>query len=178
MTEISDLIYNWSFALYDLARTTKEFEMITNDAADIVRALKANPDYLNILNSYDVDDNKKYESIDMIFGSYHVYLVNTIKLATKRHVIKYMIKILNKFVELSNDKLNIKYGTIFTTIPLDENEIKKFETQLSTDLKSHVHLVNQIDNDLVAGIKIKVDDYIIDNSIQGQLDKIKQLINK
>ncbi|TPR54327.1 F0F1 ATP synthase subunit delta [Metamycoplasma neophronis] len=177
MADLGQLIYNWAFAIYDAARDSNKLNDITNEAADIVRALKVNKEYLNVLNSYDIENKVKYEFIDQAFGSYNPLIVNAIKLASKQHTVKYITMILNKFVELSNEKLNIKYGTIFTTSPISSQEIKKFEDKLSSDLHAEVHLVNQIMPDLIAGVRIKVEDYLIDNSIEGQLNKIKKSIN-
>ncbi|WP_027122539.1 F0F1 ATP synthase subunit delta [Metamycoplasma spumans] len=177
MADLGELIYNWAFALYDAAKDNNELPLITNEAADIVRVLKKNKQYIEILNSYNVDDKEKNKFIEQAFNSYHPYIINTIKLAAKQHTVKYLIIILNKFVELSNTKLNIKYGTVFSTRPVSENEIRKFEKKLSLDLDAEVHLVNQISPELIAGIKIKVEDYVIDNSIDGQLTKILKSIN-
>ncbi|TPI01938.1 F0F1 ATP synthase subunit delta [Mycoplasma struthionis] len=171
-----DLIYNWAFALYDLSRSSKKLKEITDEAAEIVRVLKKNKNYLEILNSYNIDDKIKNDLVDEAFSGYNIYIVNTIKLAIKQHYIKYIIFILNKFVELSDNKLNIKYGTIFTTKELKQEEIKKFELKLSKELNSEVHLINEIDESLIGGIKIKVEDYLIDNSIDGHLRRLVKTI--
>lgn len=178
MVNINELIYNWSFALYDLARDDANLPQITNEAAEIVKTLKKNKLYLNVLDSFDLEENQKFSYIDEVFGKFHPYLLNTIKLASRQHVIKYIIIILHKFVELSNEKQKIKYGTIYTVMPLTQEEIHKFEEKLSHDLSAQVHLINQIMPELIAGIRIKVDDYLIDNSVDGQLTKMKKIISK
>ncbi|AXE60578.1 ATP synthase F1 subunit delta [[Mycoplasma] phocae] len=177
MTNLNELIYNWSFALFDLARSSDNLPEIANQAAEIVKVVKKNKSYLSFLNSYDISDEEKFKLIDKAFGQYHEYLINIIKLASKQHTIKYLIEILNKFVELANEKLNIKYGTIFTVKPLTDAEIRKFEIKISKKLNSDVHLMNEVTPEIIGGIKIKVDDFLIDNSVLGQLNKIKKQIN-
>ena len=50
----------------------------------------------------------------------------------------------------------------------------KDEKKLSKKLSTEVLLVNKIDKSLLAGIKIKVGDYIIENSIEGFLNTFKK----
>ena len=70
--------------------------------------------------------------------------------------------------------MNVKYGIIYSTEKLSKEEITKFEKKLSKKLFTEVLLVNKIDKSLLAGIKIKVGDYIIENSIEGFLNTFKK----
>ncbi|WP_412031502.1 F0F1 ATP synthase subunit delta [Metamycoplasma buccale] len=178
MKELNKIIYNWSFALFDLAEEIKQLKEMTNEVLVIHKTLKKNKKYLNYIDSFDIDLEDKYEKIDQAFGSYNKYIINFIKLAIKAHVAKYLTIIFNKFIELSNNKLNVKYGIIYSINPLEKKEIKIFEKQLSKNLNAEVHLVNELREELIAGIKIKVDDYIIENSIEDQLQKLEKYINK
>ena len=87
---------------------------------------------------------------------------------------KYLLIIFKKYIELANAKMNVKYGIIYSTEKLSKEEITKFEKKLSKKLSTEVLLVNKIDKSLLAGIKIKVGDYIIENSIDGFLNTFKK----
>ena len=87
---------------------------------------------------------------------------------------KYLLIIFKKYIELANAKMNVKYGIIYSTEKLSKEEITKFEKKLSKKLSTEVLLVNKIDKSLLAGIKIKVGDYIIENSIEGFLNTFKK----
>ena len=87
---------------------------------------------------------------------------------------KYLLIIFKKYIELANSKMNVKYGIIYSVEKLSKEEITKFEKKLSKKLSTEVLLVNKIDKSLLAGIKIKVGDYIIENSIEGFLNTFKK----
>ncbi|AWX42687.1 F0F1 ATP synthase subunit delta [Metamycoplasma cloacale] len=177
MKELNDIIYNWSFALFDLANEKDVLETITEQVVEINQTLKKNKDYLSILNSYVIDLKTKYQYIDEAFSFYHEYIVNIIKLVAKANIGKYLINIFHKFIELSNQKMNITHGVIYTATELQEKQIQEFETKLSKKLNKKVVLINKIDESLIAGIKIKIGDYVIENSIIDQINKLKQYIN-
>lgn len=178
MYNINDLIYNWSFALFDLANDEGILKELTTDVVKVIKVLKRNKKYLEIINSYNLDLETKSKLIDEAFEGNHIHLISFIKLASKAAVAKFLIPILVRFVEISNQKLNVKYGTIFTTMALDETFVKKFETKISKRLNAKVILRNEIDPRLIAGIKIKIDDYVVENSISGYLDDLKKTVIK
>lgn len=174
MEDLNTIVYNWSFALLDLASESNKMEKITNEVVIIEKNLKQNREYLKYLNSYSISLDEKYQKIDKAFATFHQYIVNFIKLAIKANVAKYLLIIFKKYIELANAKMNVKYGIIYSTEKLSKEEITKFEKKLSKKLSTEVLLVNKIDKSLLAGIKIKVGDYIIENSIEGFLNTFKK----
>ena len=173
MEDLNTIVYNWSFALLDLANESNKIEKITNEVVIIEKNLKQNREYLKYLNSYSISLDEKYQKIDEAFATFHQYIVNFIKLAIKANVAKYLLIIFKKYIELANAKMNVKYGIIYSE-KLSKEEITKFEKKLSKKLSTEVLLVNKIDKSLLAGIKIKVGDYIIENSIEGFLNTFKK----
>ena len=55
-----------------------------------------------------------------------------------------------------------------------KKKLQNLKKKLSKKLSTEVLLVNKIDKSLLAGIKIKVGDYIIENSIEGFLNTFKK----
>ncbi len=63
-------------------------------------------------------------------------------------------------------------------IPLDKSEIEKLEKVLSDITGKKIALSQRIDEELIGGIKIKIDDFFIDASINGKINKLKkELLN-
>ena len=87
---------------------------------------------------------------------------------------KYIKEILSEFIQVCFKRLNIKTGTIYSTYPLSEEQIKKIKQKVSITMDSNVRLVNKINKELVGGIKIQVDDYIIDYSLKHRLEQLKK----
>lgn len=174
MEDLNTIVYNWSFALLDLASESNKIEKITNEVVIIEKNLKQNREYLKYLNSYSIPLDEKYQKIDEAFVGFNHYIINFIKLAIKANVAKYLLIIFKKYIELANSKMNVKYGIIYSVEKLSKEEITKFEKKLSKKLSTEVLLVNKIDKSLLAGIKIKVGDYIIENSIEGFLNTFKK----
>ncbi|RMA79119.1 F-type H+-transporting ATPase subunit delta [Metamycoplasma subdolum] len=178
MNEINQLIHNWSFALFDLACELNKIKKMADDVSAIEKVLKQNKEYLNILDSFNINSKTKMNLIDEAFGKFDEKIVIFIKLVSEAHIAKLLLIILNKFLELCNNKMNVKYGHIYTTIALTNKQIEAFEKKLSKQLSSEVHLTNILKPDLIAGIKIKIGDYVIENSVDNQLKNLKKFVAK
>ncbi|MEA3306489.1 MAG: ATP synthase F1 subunit delta [Elusimicrobiota bacterium] len=59
---------------------------------------------------------------------------------------------------------------------IDKNEIEKLEKVLSDMVDKKVMLSQSIDEEIIGGIKIKIDDLFIDASINGKINKLKKEI--
>ena len=85
--------------------------------------------------------------------------------------------IVKKFVEIFNKENDIIEAKIFTSRKLDDNEvndIKKFLLKKYNAEKIETRM--KVDKNLKGGIKIVVGEEIIDNSVLGRLQKLKQAI--
>ena len=86
-------------------------------------------------------------------------------------------EIINEYIHLANNELNIKEGIIESVRPLDEKKIIELEKSLSKDGQD-VELKQKINKSLISGFKIKFDNYVIDGSMKSKLDKLQESISR
>ena len=71
------------------------------------------------------------------------------------------------------------YGTIYSAVKLQDEQLKKFEEQTSNLLRENVKLENEIDASLIGGIKILIDGKVIDASLRKRLEDLgSSIINE
>ena len=105
-----------------------------------------------------------------------IYSQNFLKLIIKNNRINKFNLIAKEFNKLCNDYLNIKEGIIYSTEALSKEQIKRVEDKLSEVINTKVELTNQIDEKLIGGIKVIVDEKIFDGSIKNKLEKLKSTL--
>ena len=86
-------------------------------------------------------------------------------------------EIINEYIHLANEELNIKEGVIESVRPLDNNKVNELEKSLSKDGQK-VELTQKINKSLISGFKIKFDNYVIDGSMKSKLDKLQESISR
>jgi F-type H+-transporting ATPase subunit delta len=84
--------------------------------------------------------------------------------------------ILREFIKEASLLENIVEGTVYSTSPLTKEEIKSLEVALEKKDGYKTKLINKIDPSLIGGIKIVINDKIIDRSMKSALDDIKKKI--
>ncbi|XP_035205637.1 serine hydroxymethyltransferase-like [Stegodyphus dumicola] len=83
----------------------------------------------------------------------------------------------NLYDEATESKLRI-VATIHTSYKLSDKQIKDIEAKLKKDYNCTIEIVEKIDDSLLGGIKIFIDNQIIDYSVNKQLEDIKDYLIK
>lgn len=67
---------------------------------------------------------------------------------------------------------------VTTAIALDEKEISEIKTVLSSLMSRDIAVENRIDPDVIAGMKIKIGDKLIDNTIKQKLLNLSEKLSQ
>ena len=80
---------------------------------------------------------------------------------------------MNAFVSLSNAKDGISEGFIYSAQKLTKEEIERISSSISKKIGKKVYLLPKIDEELIGGFKIVIDDYVFDTSILHKIEELK-----
>ena len=145
-----------------------------NDLEVVLHTLVDNKNLEEVLQNPTISIEQKIEIIDEIFKN-HISkeVLNFIKILTeKKHIaeLEAIIEILKTKIEENN---GIKKVTIISAIKLTKEYQKEITDILSKKLNKKIKPDWQIDETIIAGLIIKIDDDVIDTSVKAKLDKIK-----
>lgn len=142
-------------------KTLKEAEFLRSNIFD-VKKLLMDP------NITWLDKEKKLKE-----NSISDKLINFLKIICINHDIKRIDNILKCFLDLLNQKADIEEVLVTTSEKLDSNVREKIITELSNKLNKKIILKEIIDEKIIGGIIIKINDKLYDNSIISKLNKLK-----
>jgi F-type H+-transporting ATPase subunit delta len=100
-------------------------------------------------------------------------LLTTLLLLISEKKESLILPIFRRFLQLTqSSKVSLNHGIVFSVLPLTSSQMEILTSQLQ---KQHpnITLINEIDPTLIGGIKIQIDDAIIDDSLQGKIQKLK-----
>lgn len=103
--------------------------------------------------------------------------LNFLLLLVDKNRISYYDEIIDSYIHLANNEMNIKEGTIESVRPFDKEKIKELEAALSKNGQK-VELKQRINKSLISGFKIKFENEIIDASMKDKIDKLQELISR
>lgn len=164
-------------ALFDLATESNSLEEVNQAYAFVVATLQAQPEYLTILNSPQLGKDHKKSSLESVFGSeIPKILLHFLKLLIDKNRFYYVFDIQGAFVEFYNELHNIEIATLYSAKPLSSEEEAKVVKMLEEKTKKKIKLVCKIDETLIAGLRIKVKDQVLDNTVLTRLQNLKKQV--
>lgn len=170
-----DSLYSrYANGLFSIALEENKVDLYRKRIKMIKNVFEENDDFLHLLSSCFISNKEKDEIIDKVFKSEEEYIRNFIKIIFINKRGNCLIKILNEFIKTCNENLNIKDGVIYSVNKLSNEQIEKIQESLSTRLNCKVELTNSLDEKLLGGVKVSIEDKIFDGSIKNKLEKLKE----
>lgn len=102
--------------------------------------------------------------------------INFLFVVIDHHRINELANITSSYKMLLDNYLNQKEVIVSTKYPLTPNQKTELINTLGNYYHKQIKIVEVLDNDLIGGVKIVVDNEIIDGSILNKLQKIKDSI--
>ncbi|MGL5205823.1 MAG: F0F1 ATP synthase subunit delta [Metamycoplasmataceae bacterium] len=171
-------LIGYSLALFSIAKDENKVKEYFDDAKILLNLFSTQDyhEFAKILSLRNIPQDKKEEIINTTFKNLDKYFLNFLKLISSKNKFQHIESIINLFVNYCGESLKIKEGIVYSSSPLTVTNIKKLENKLSDEYNCNVSLKNLLDKELVSGIKIFIDNTIIENSVISDLEQIKYLL--
>lgn len=174
--QISLSAKNYANALVDVVNDKKStYVQISNDFETVQQILDMSPEIKEVLNNPTVSFDLKMDIAEEIFKrDVSETMMNFLKVLIEKKRFKEFSQIHRAYIDKLNEIHNIQPVTVISAVELSEKDklqvIKKLETKLNKTIQPEWKL----DDDIIAGLVIKIDDDIIDMSIKNRLAKLKK----
>lgn len=160
-------------ALFQAAVEAGKENLILDEACQVLGIFEQEPDLYAIINYPAISAKEKKDVLKNIFeGRISKELLNFLYILIDKGRTRHFSKMIRAYKDLINKEEGCAYGTIFSVQPLKEEQLKKFEEQMSNLLRYKVKLENKQDSKLLGGVKILVDGKIVDASVRKRLDDL------
>lgn len=172
---INKVITNYANSFLDLVFDKDSFQSIVQDVEFVISTFHSNPELKRIFENPIIKSEKKFSIFSEIFGNrISIEILNFIKFLSEKNRESLIYFILQKFIELKNERLGLAKVDIYTPIVLNEQQIEKLRISLEKMLNKKILINFKEDKSLIGGFVAKVGDLIIDASLKNQLDLLKK----
>ncbi len=168
-----NVVKSYSDAIYDLFEETKDKKLL-EDLKQIYRVLKINYEYVDyIACRYFSKEERKASILKLFDKRVNPIVLNMMQLLIDQEKAGNICYIIKRAIKLINQELDIDFALIETPFELDQNQIDALTKALSKKYNKKIDYEIRINPQLIGGVKITVNNDIIDGSIKGKLDNIK-----
>jgi F-type H+-transporting ATPase subunit delta len=169
--------HRYAQALLDLSIENNNLDVVKADMVQLSTVARESRDFTNLLNSPIVDDAKKMDILQAIFGTnMNKVSLDFMSLIVKNEREEMLPIIAATFVDLYKEKNNILDVTVISAVALDDKTRTTIIEKIKTNFNGTIELTEKIDASLVGGFIIRIDDQQIDASIASQISNLKNIL--
>ena len=168
-----EIARRYAEALYSLAREEGIVDEIESGYGRVVEALDAVPDAMTFLTHPLVPRGDKLSFIDRAFPNIPEYLRNLLHLLVKNGREGYIRLIYDEFINLRGEREDIAQVRVATAKPLSQADKDKLTEHLTAALGKRVKLSERVDPGLIGGVRLELDDKVIDGTLRAKLAQLQ-----
>jgi F-type H+-transporting ATPase subunit delta len=165
----------WAKSLIDLAAENKQLENVYKDMVFLQSLCKESRGFANLLKSPVIKPDKKQAVIRAVASEkLSPITAGFIRLLIQKGREHFLPEIINAFIEKYKAVKEIYTVKLTTAIPVSE-EVKNaiINTVQSQTRIKNIDLKTEVNEDIIGGFRLEMEDKLIDASIAYDLNKIK-----
>lgn len=177
MKNISTISKHYAMALLDAAKESGITAEIDNQLKEITEVINKSSDFRIVMANSAISTAKKIEIIDDIFGDkIDKKLLNFLKILIEKNRFSEFDAIKENFEDEISKLSNKKKVEITSPIALNFENKTNVLFKLEHKLNCEVIPTWKVDKNLIAGLKFKIDDCVVDTSIRSKIEKLSKEI--
>ena len=164
---------NYAKAMFDAAQELGKIETIKNDFNTVYSSMLIDKDVISFFTSAFVDGNIKIGILKKVYeDSIAEETFNLLSILIERDLINILVAIIVEYENLCNEYYNILSTKIIASSEIENiEELKSSIRNMAVD--KNVHFTVEIDESIMGGIIVQIDDVIYDYSVRRLLENVK-----
>lgn len=178
MAEMSVIAHPYAQALFNLAKEQKTEEAWLENLSEL-KQISTNQDFVAILNNPKVDVDKIISIIKTLMKSNaSVEVMNFVEVLVENNRILALDEIYHIFRELILEDQKRGDAIIESAYAMSQAEKQDFEQILSKKFGKKITAQVIVNPELIGGIKVTVNDKVIDGSVKGRINTLSTQLTK
>ena len=169
------LVRGYAEALFQVARAEESIDRVEEELTRMKDSLESNAEVKEFMNNLQISPEGKKSALSQIFGEkISPIVLNWINMVIDQGRQRKLSNILEAFFGLAQETREKETAEVISSAPLSEDHVQRLEKELSRPSKKHVFLKPMVDESILGGVIVKMENKIIDGSVKHRLEKIKQ----
>lgn len=170
---------SYSDAIYMLGKEENKLDLFKEQLVFVLTQMQEHKDFMRLLTHPKLHKEEKKKMVDEVFETTIDHtLCNFLKLLIDKSRFLHLQDIQKEFVKRYNVEHGIVIAHITSAKELSKDEVKRLQDMLAKKLEKQVEIQLSIDGDLIAGLRIKIGDTLLDHTAKNRLNSLKELANQ
>ncbi|MBM4339612.1 MAG: F0F1 ATP synthase subunit delta [Deltaproteobacteria bacterium] len=169
------VVKGYAEALFQVVQAEEVLDRVEEELTRLKNALETNPEVKEFLSNLQISPEGKKSALSQIFGEkVSTITLNWLNLVIDQGRQRKLPNIIETFFTLAQESREKVTAEVITSVPLTEDLVQRLEKELSKASKKQVFLKPMIDESILGGVIVKIENKIIDGSVKHRLEEIKQ----
>ncbi|MCC3144887.1 ATP synthase F1 subunit delta [Halanaerobium sp. Z-7514] len=174
---INEAANRYSRGLFALGKERERLIDFKETLEEFWQVLEENEDLRNVVFHQRILPKEKKRVMEKIFtDELNQDVLNFLYILIEKRREYHLKSIINEFKQLVDQEEKILDVEVTSAVELNEKLKEKLQAKLDQILDYNIRIFNVVDQSIIAGLKIKVGDYIIDGSLLYDLKRLQQKI--
>ncbi|MFD2707051.1 F0F1 ATP synthase subunit delta [Salibacterium lacus] len=162
-------------ALFELSKEKSMLEQIRSELDTVQEVFAENSGLPEILEHPKVPKEQKETLLKNGFSGMSDMVQRTLLLMLEKNRIDSVVYMIERFQYLVDEEWKVGHALVTTVKPLsDEERTMISETFAEKTGKNTLYIRNEIDSELIGGLKVDLGNLVFDGSIKGQLNRMQR----
>jgi len=177
--ENKQLVKKYALSIYEIGKNENILDEIQK-GLEVVKSLHKSSSTFHylLLTKKIAEEDKKKILLDTLKDSCSKYVLELIFIIIDKGDIKSLSAIIDRFFITMNSESGIIPVRIITSTALGNEEMESLIQSIESKLNKKVSAKNEVDPNIIGGIKLMVGNKVVDGSISHQLRKIKYTLEQ
>ncbi len=179
MTDMIQSSKEYAEALFSLAAQANALDKYSEDLAAAAEAFKTNLGYTDLLASPAVELSERLKLIDAAFSKgFEENIISFLKVLCENGHIHSVLECISEFNSLAEFYLNKTKAKIYYAQALSDEQKIAIVEKLEKMSRKSIEPVYIEDRSLLGGVRVEIDDLVLDGSVKKRIKTAKEVINK
>lgn len=162
-------------ALFESGLDNGKLEIFLDQLRDVSNIITDNEKLLVIFSHPAIRSEEKKKIISDIFeNKVEEEIIKLLGLLIEHHRMNEIKAIYNEYKKIVYDYRGIKVAFVKTAVPMTKEETEMLKEKLAEKYNSKIEIENEIDNSIIGGVFLKVDDEATDGTVKGRLESMRK----
>jgi len=165
-----------------LFRTAKKHDLVSEIYANLeffCDLIRKNRNFQYFYFSPRINISQKKDVLEKLFkDTFREEVLNFLLLLLDKKRQTIILRVEREYKTLMNNFLNKSEVSVISAYKLDRGEVEHIKTSLSENLKRDIEILEAVDPSILGGLILRINNNIIDASIEGQLKRMEKRLLK
>jgi len=175
----SKIAKRYAKALFDFSKEKNSVENVKSDMDYIHELCAQSEDFVAVLNSPILKVQKKKDIVAAVVGDKisdsTMDMLKIIADSRRESIIPTMA---DEFIKMYNESIGLVKVDLYSAVELSKDLQDKISKKIATQTEKKIELTQHIQEDLIGGFVLKMDDMLYDASLKSSLSKLKNVLSQ